>query len=218
MVYANARVHRESRRHRVCSASAGILLPHTSAPQRRMVSCHPARPRRHDFFINAFVQHETRLLEFNTLSFLSYLHTKLLCSTTYKAPRSHEESAHRTAYPAHSKSQQRPAARSQTSHSGKARTPTKRDLNTRQQTPPWIDAISIALWSCHDTSFNMTEVGNGLKADGSQLRERPSAKPMHMQDAEAAKQKVLELNEQEDGKSEREKKTYGRTPDGTGKY
>lgn len=64
----------------------------------------------------------------------------------------------------------------------------------------------------------MTDVGNGLKADGSQLRERPSAKPMHMQDSEAAKQKVLELNEQEDSKSEREKKTYGRTPDGTGKY
>lgn len=64
----------------------------------------------------------------------------------------------------------------------------------------------------------MTEVGNGLEAEGSQLRERPSVKPMHMQDAEAAKQKVLELNEKEDSKSEREKKTYGRTPDGTGKY
>jgi hypothetical protein len=183
-----------------------------------MAFCHPARSRRHDFFISAFVQHQTHLLEFNTLSFSSYFHARHPCSTIYKAPRSHDTSAHSTTHPAHSEPQQRPAARSQTSHSGKARTPTKRDLNTCQQTPPWICAISIALWSCFDTSFNMTEVGNGLKADGSQLRERPSAKPMHMPDAEAAKQKVLELNEQEDSKSEREKKTYGRTPDGTGKY
>lgn len=64
----------------------------------------------------------------------------------------------------------------------------------------------------------MANSGNVLEADGSQLRERPSAKPMHMPDSDAAKQKVLELNEQEDSKSEREKKTYGRTPDGTGKY
>jgi len=64
----------------------------------------------------------------------------------------------------------------------------------------------------------MTDVGNVPGADGSQLRERPSAKPMHMRDPDAAKQKVLELNEQEDAKGEREKKTYGRTPDGTGKY
>jgi phosphatidylethanolamine N-methyltransferase len=64
----------------------------------------------------------------------------------------------------------------------------------------------------------MTDVGNGQKADGSQLRERPTAKPLHMHDSESAKQKVLELNEQEDRKDEREKKTYGRTPDGTGKY
>lgn len=64
----------------------------------------------------------------------------------------------------------------------------------------------------------MTDVGNVSGADGSQLRDRSSAKPMHMRDSDAAKQKVLELNEQEDAKSEREKKTYGRTPDGTGKY
>ncbi len=69
-----------------------------------------------------------------------------------------------------------------------------------------------------DTSFNMTDVDTVLGADGSQLRERPSAKPMQMRDSDAAKKKVLELNEQEDGKGEREKKTYGRTPDGTGKY
>lgn len=64
----------------------------------------------------------------------------------------------------------------------------------------------------------MTDVGNVPEADGSQLRERPSAKPLQMHDSDAAKQKVLELNEQEDSKSEREKKTYGRTPNGTGKY
>ena len=64
----------------------------------------------------------------------------------------------------------------------------------------------------------MTNIGSALEADGSQLRERPSAKPLHLHDPDAAKQKVLQLNELEDGKSEREKKTYGRTPDGTGKY
>jgi len=61
----------------------------------------------------------------------------------------------------------------------------------------------------------MTNIGSALEADSSQLRERPSAKPLHMHDPDAAKQKVLQLNELEDGKSEREKKTYGRTPDGT---
>lgn len=64
----------------------------------------------------------------------------------------------------------------------------------------------------------MTDVGNGQKAKSSHLRERPTAKPLHMHDADLAKQKVLELNEQEDSKDEREKRTYGRTPDGTGKY
>jgi phosphatidylethanolamine N-methyltransferase len=64
----------------------------------------------------------------------------------------------------------------------------------------------------------MTDLGNGPEADGSQLRERPTAKPLHMHDSDSAKQKVLELNEQEDRKDEREKKTYGRTPDGTGEY
>lgn len=64
----------------------------------------------------------------------------------------------------------------------------------------------------------MTDVDTVPGADGSQLRERPSVKPMRMRDSDAAKQKVLELNEQEDSKGEREKKTYGRTPGGTGKY
>lgn len=64
----------------------------------------------------------------------------------------------------------------------------------------------------------MANIGIVPGADGTQLRERPSAKPLHMRDSDAAKQKVLELNEQEDSKNERDKKTYGRTPDGTGKY
>jgi phosphatidylethanolamine N-methyltransferase len=60
---------------------------------------------------------------------------------------------------------------------------------------------------------------NGAKADGSQLRERPSAKPLHLNNPDDAKRKVLELNNQEekDGKDEDKKKTYGRVPDGTGK-
>lgn len=59
---------------------------------------------------------------------------------------------------------------------------------------------------------------DGPKADGSQLRERPSAKPLHLYNSEDAKHKVLELNqEEEDNKHEEKRKTFGRTPDGTGK-
>jgi hypothetical protein len=60
---------------------------------------------------------------------------------------------------------------------------------------------------------------DGSKADDSQLRERPSVKPLHLDNPGDAKQKVLELNKQEekDGKDEDKKKTYGRVPDGTGK-
>ena len=56
------------------------------------------------------------------------------------------------------------------------------------------------------------------RADDSQLRERPSAKPLHLHSAETAKQRVLELNDQEDKeqKDQEKKRTYGRTPDGTG--
>jgi phosphatidylethanolamine N-methyltransferase len=60
---------------------------------------------------------------------------------------------------------------------------------------------------------------NGSQADGSQLRERQSTKPLHLDNPGDAKQVVLELNKQEekDGKDENQKKTYGRVPDGTGK-
>jgi phosphatidylethanolamine N-methyltransferase len=66
----------------------------------------------------------------------------------------------------------------------------------------------------------MAEVNhNGTEADSSQLRERPSAKPLHLHNSDDAKQRVLELNEQEEkhGQDEDKKKTYGRVPDGTGK-
>lgn len=58
----------------------------------------------------------------------------------------------------------------------------------------------------------------GSLADGSQLRERPSAKPLHLRSAEEAKERVLELNQQEENasKDDSKKRTYGRTPDGTG--
>ena len=57
-------------------------------------------------------------------------------------------------------------------------------------------------------------------ADGSRLRERPSARPLHLHNSDDAKQRVLELNEQEDKvhADGREKRTYGRTPDGTGTF
>jgi hypothetical protein len=58
---------------------------------------------------------------------------------------------------------------------------------------------------------------DGPKADGSQMRERPSAKPLHLRNSEDAKQKVLKLNQEEgDNKDEEKRKTFGRTPDGTG--
>jgi hypothetical protein len=58
----------------------------------------------------------------------------------------------------------------------------------------------------------------GSMAGGSQLRERPSAKPLDLHSAEDAKERVLELNRQEenDDKDDSKKRTYGRTPDGTG--
>jgi|TARA_R110002003_G_scaffold1264_3_gene22803 hypothetical protein len=60
----------------------------------------------------------------------------------------------------------------------------------------------------------------GTVADGSQLRERLSAKPQHLRNADDAKRKVLELNDHEDKskKDEQDKRTFGRTPDGTGAY
>jgi phosphatidylethanolamine N-methyltransferase len=59
----------------------------------------------------------------------------------------------------------------------------------------------------------------GSEADGSHLRERPSAKPLHLHNSEDAKNRVLELNEEEEKakKDDESKKTFGRTPDGTGK-
>ncbi|KAH7061931.1 phosphatidylethanolamine N-methyltransferase [Paraphoma chrysanthemicola] len=56
----------------------------------------------------------------------------------------------------------------------------------------------------------------GTGADGSQLRERLPTKPQQMHNADDAKRKVLELNDHEDSKKDdQEKKTFGRTPDGT---
>lgn len=59
---------------------------------------------------------------------------------------------------------------------------------------------------------------SGSIADGSQLRERPSAKPLHLHSSQDAKERVLELNKQEENedKDDSKKRTYGRTPDGTG--
>ena len=64
-------------------------------------------------------------------------------------------------------------------------------------------------------------MANGVDAcaaDGSHLRGRPSIKALHLHNSNDAKQKVLELNDQEDSddKSASQKRTYGRTPDGTG--
>jgi hypothetical protein len=64
----------------------------------------------------------------------------------------------------------------------------------------------------------MGDVGrDAASADGSRQRKRPSATPLHLHSSDDAKQRVLELNEQEDAKDDKEKRTYGRTPDGQGK-
>ncbi len=63
----------------------------------------------------------------------------------------------------------------------------------------------------------MAEGVGGATAVGSQLRGRSSAKPLDAHDPDTAQQRVLELNNQDDGdKSGAQKRTYGRTPDGTG--
>jgi len=65
----------------------------------------------------------------------------------------------------------------------------------------------------------MTDFGNDSTADSNRLRERPSARPMHLP-LDDAKQRVLELNDQEDKdhETDEKKRTYGRTPDGTGMF
>ncbi|KAF2703647.1 phosphatidylethanolamine N-methyltransferas-like protein [Pleomassaria siparia CBS 279.74] len=67
----------------------------------------------------------------------------------------------------------------------------------------------------------MDDVNGQYQAEDRRLWERPSAKPLlharqQSDDADVAKKRVLELNEQEDKRHEdgREKRTYGRTPAG----
>lgn len=62
----------------------------------------------------------------------------------------------------------------------------------------------------------MADVGTEQATDGSRLRERPSAKPLHLEKSDDARERVLKLNEEEDSKDGKEKKTFGRTPEGTG--
>jgi phosphatidylethanolamine N-methyltransferase len=55
--------------------------------------------------------------------------------------------------------------------------------------------------------------------DEGQLRERlaPQSASQNGRKPQTARERVLELNEEEELKDEKEKRTYGRTPDGTGK-
>lgn len=67
----------------------------------------------------------------------------------------------------------------------------------------------------------MADTTTGSIADGNELRERPSAKPLHLHNSDQAKKKVLELNDEENkvhNNAENKKRTYGRTPDGTGTW
>ena len=57
--------------------------------------------------------------------------------------------------------------------------------------------------------------------DASELREKLPQNPDTPQKAvsvETAQAAVKQLNEKESGKDEKDQKTYGRTPDGTGEY
>lgn len=69
----------------------------------------------------------------------------------------------------------------------------------------------------------MSEPGGTSGVDASSLRERLPRNPDTPQKAESvetAQHAVQQLNEQEqkEDKDEAEKKTFGRTPDGTGEY
>ncbi|KAF2203185.1 phosphatidylethanolamine N-methyltransferas-like protein [Delitschia confertaspora ATCC 74209] len=63
----------------------------------------------------------------------------------------------------------------------------------------------------------MTQHGEENAPRVGQLKERSAPKPLQFQNSVNAKQKVLELNSAEDstGKNDKDKRTYGRTPDGT---
>jgi hypothetical protein len=64
----------------------------------------------------------------------------------------------------------------------------------------------------------MATLGAGGPDEG-QLRERlaQASKAKANEPIRSARERVLELNEEEESKDEKEKRTYGRTPDGTGK-
>jgi hypothetical protein len=66
----------------------------------------------------------------------------------------------------------------------------------------------------------MADTGSSSTVRDSQLRERPTARPLHLENSDDARQKVIDLNEDEDKThiDDGEKRTYGRTPDGTGTY
>jgi phosphatidylethanolamine N-methyltransferase len=56
-----------------------------------------------------------------------------------------------------------------------------------------------------------------MASEGSRQRGRPTEKPLHLDNADDARQRVLQLNDDEDKDHSNggEKRTYGRTPDGT---
>lgn len=64
----------------------------------------------------------------------------------------------------------------------------------------------------------MSDEGSGPGIDPEGLRERNA--PLHTDSAENAKATVLDLNAKEEhaDKDEKDKKTFGRTPNGTGQY
>ena len=64
----------------------------------------------------------------------------------------------------------------------------------------------------------MTEPGTDVASEGSRQRGRPTEKPLHLDNSDDARQRVLQLNEggDKDHSNGGEKRTYGRTPDGTG--
>jgi hypothetical protein len=162
---------------------------------------------RHEFNIKlSRVQHSTLcFLGFNRTVPLRRLETEPVLGATARltAPTPPQRILQHTAYNLNSVAGQRPEPRS-----GKT-----------SKTPHPVCLPPNAL--NHNAVLTMTDTNTGGRVEGSKLRERPSVKTLHLQSSDDAKHKVLALNEQEEKEhkdDDQKKRTYGRTPDGTGTW
>lgn len=81
----------------------------------------------------------------------------------------------------------------------------------------WPLPATAPPFACSPLHSIMADVAHSTSAHGSTLRERLSAKPLHLHNPDDARQTVVELNGQEARHQKHgPTRTYGRTPDGTG--